>query len=83
MKTYRCPYCGFTEFNFQDIHQQDITQELSQQESSHNDAVKPDSSQAGAHESSALPVRVQVKCVACHWVGTVEQLAGHHQAVTD
>ena len=64
MKTYRCPYCGFTDFEFQDIHEQ----------------ASPE--QAEQIQHSALPVKVQVKCSACHWVGTVEQLAGHHEKIT-
>ena len=64
MKTYRCPYCGFTDFEFQDIHEQ----------------ANPE--QAEEIQQSALPVKVQVKCAACHWVGTVEQLAGHHEKIT-
>ena len=61
MKTYRCPYCGFTDFEFQDIHE------------------KQQVEQSGGHDQVTLPVKVQVKCCACHWVGTVEQLAGHHE----
>lgn len=60
MKTYRCPYCGFTDFEFQDIQE------------------KPQTGTSGAQEQSTLTVKVQVKCAACHWVGTIEQLAGHH-----
>ena len=59
MKTYRCPLCGDTDFEFQDIHEK-------------VEATLPET------EPLALPVKVQVKCSACHWVGTVEQLAGHH-----
>jgi hypothetical protein len=60
MKTYRCPLCGSTDFEFQDI------------------AEKTEAGISGVREQSALPVQVQVKCCACHWVGTVEHLAGHH-----
>lgn len=60
MKTYRCPLCGTTDFEFQDIQ------------------AKAEASVSGFREPSTLPVKVQVKCCACHWVGTVEQLAGHH-----
>ena len=60
MKTYRCPYCGFTDFEFQDIQE------------------NPEIGPSGIREQTTLPVKVQVKCCACHWVGTVEQLAGHH-----
>ena len=61
MKTYRCPYCGFTDFEFQDIHE------------------KGSAEPVGSGDQVTLPVKVQVKCCACHWVGTVEQLAGHHE----